>query len=707
MVAHTGYSDDYLTYIANSQTYYNGTVLFAFNNEELREQYTTRQQYDSYTKQYFTLCDDAFHAPRWAQPIIRVCVNGGTEQMGAPSVSVNNFTGVTNGLFCGKDYIVKPNMLDFRGGYGGGYKGMGYHVPGAANIYFNNQPWKNMQVQVTGAGRVMAKVVSPGFLLEGWYNTITLSAGTHNLRIPAGAYVKVEALNDNGITLTSFTFNRADLTTAGLGELQCALNDVICEASFAETGCAVSINGALTGTYSKRLNGEVQEGVLKGNTTLNCSYGSTLTLKIPYREDNPYNGWKIGSGAVQTMPSPVNGYYLIEYKVPAQSLSSITLTSPVNFFKPYNKQTITILISGDGVVDFSGYIKEGDVWKVVRQATANMASTEIVHDVNDLDVDEGEWGFEVRPRAKEGQELIGLYNVVEMDNGNGISYENLLTTSLWNSVAGTARISFEDYMDYGPGDYIIMAEFSHDPTAEDLTQNITTVGQRKSTIVLRGDDFLDDIEVEGTSQKVKLPERAEDWEEDWMIITLADGESFRAYRDGVDVTADFTVNDDGTNYYNFDNSAQGRAASNWFILFTSNASVTSQSSSASKRWNISRTLGGGSVTCGWTDGSQVIEGVNTTIDLSAETDKVTLFIAPEDGKTLTVYRDNQDVTSLFTCNSGTDEGTPYVNYTLEVPAQDIATAQWNISFASEGGDVNGDGKVNVSDIDKLIEKINE
>ena len=254
-------------------------------------------------------------------------------------------------------------------------------------------------------------------------------------------------------------------------------------------------------------------------------------------------------------------------------------------------------------------------------------------------------------------------------------------------------------------DYYLYITFSQN-FPDTQIQHVTVIGETNSVMKIGCDDvgyttLTDEV------RDVQLPVDNGDGYQYEFDITPAEDESFVILKDGVDVTREFEYSSgNNLSYYNFDITGHSRKASNWHVI-VNKVNTQSSQSSASKRWNISRTLGGGSVTCGWTDGSQVIEGVNTTIDLSAETDKVTLFIAPEDGKTLTVYRDNQDVTSLFTCNSGTDEGTPYVNYTLEVPAQDIATAQWNISFASEGGDVNGDGKVNVSDIDKLIEKINE
>ena len=202
----------------------------------------------------------------------------------------------------------------------------------------------------------------------------------------------------------------------------------------------------------------------------------------------------------------------------------------------------------------------------------------------------------------------------------------------------------------------------------------------------------------------------------WLRVPY-DGQAVKVLRDGTDVTASFTDSNDPTSDGYFEYQLDLKNNNLWQVAYDT-----------SHRQTFVRKGGEGMVEV-WNDilsgtaYTPLKEGVTTLslppVDyLEHPSDEVQILIEKVDGEKVTVTRNGQDVTSLFTlatkngktcyCLSDADgDWQTESGFQLRDPAVWEITIENAAAAANSAFDVNGDNKVDITDVTKIVNKILE
>ena len=160
-----------------------------------------------------------------------------------------------------------------------------------------------------------------------------------------------------------------------------------------------------------------------------------------------------------------------------------------------------------------------------------------------------------------------------------------------------------------------------------------------------------------------------------IYIDKVNGEKFTAYRDGIDVTGEFT--NTGTQYrYDFDKSEAGRAKSQWTILFEKDENVITGYDWIVIAQNAPEgsklTIVNGNVA----DEHLLAEGVNDIHLVASGLQSARFEIPAVEGFNIMISRDGEEMGSAMTLADGV--------YTLIVPDLEILDAAWFVSMQAVG-----------------------
>ncbi|MBP5513507.1 MAG: hypothetical protein J6Y04_01830, partial [Bacteroidaceae bacterium] len=445
--------------------------------------------------------------------------------------------------------------------------------------------------------------------------------------------IKTATLKRNGVTVN----NLQSRTVGGVTEMyydepslgedvtyEAIITDKTCEFTLTQTGYKGNI------TYTKTLNGKTSSGMIYNQTgTFTCGQGTTIQLSIPYDRYTPQTLELNGSFIVMNR---ANGRATATITVPAAETAAATLTweAPQQTYE-YHVPQITILRSGDGDVLFEGLNNYVDPdngpdpdWYVVK--TADCVEDLTVVTVPDADlIDDYDWGFRLVIRPAYGQTLRTLkMGYLDLDYEHYDPEEGYRTIMYWTDALTdpllklychydvptrkyTLEIEGEYDHGWGAGDFTLLVGMGPAESEVETGQTFSFVrkGGRGDSWIFWEDQARDFYIEEGSSSKIIPNEQLTN--DMQMHIELAEGETFHVYKDGVDITSQFQLNE-GSDY--------------WAELDTKSASYTlliEDAPDANPTWNI---LQGEGMT-----GTQVIvtrgeEDETTTLTESATTMKI-------------------------------------------------------------------------------------
>ena len=539
----------------------------------------------------------------------------------------------------------------------------------------------------------------------GWTDLSVSSQSTKSMEFSIGENYVVMAKYDNATcNKPTLTRNGATVTTFDIDDqtvayqetnVQEAINYVVvnsykqCRLSF-QAGSAY-----VAGTYTVKSSGKTIKGNITSNRFIDCDYGSEVTLSMPatpYLLANSLKLTKYGSSTTTqnlSLPTPEEGNYTITFNVPEVNSARFNYS----YIIPATVEedpVITIIRMGEGEVKFKKFWDwrdQDDAYNTYQTVNCQQGKTQTTIPYPST---EG-WGFTIEMTPLKGQTLRSfmLGYIMAADNGDGkdrIHWDDYLSTAQHNYNAETNTYTFTIDMMNGGGDNFDMTDYD---ILLDMGPEHTIIEDgNKQTFLRRG----------GTGQVyVNYEENAGDYDpeigEGTTTITIPDydsdndctyallcidkvrGEKFTAYRDGVDVTSQFTSTT-SQYHYDFDSDDKQdnhRESSVWTLVFEKDESVTT-----SYDWTIMCAQGiEGNLISTYTAATMtdpINKSLRTYTINEANLQSVALSITAEEGMPLLFMCDGENVSSQATYDENTQA------YTLTVPAMDMLNRTWYVGF---------------------------
>ena len=454
----------------------------------------------------------------------------------------------------------------------------------------------------------------------------------------------------------------------------------------------------VAGTYTVKSSGKTVKGNITSNGFIDCDYGSKVTLSMPatpYLLANSLKLTKYSSPIVTenlTLPSPVDGRYTITFNVPeinsAQFNYSYIIPEPTADPDP----VVTIMRTGDADVTvraFWNWDRDRDDYYDSKNINCSNTLTQINIPEPTQVVgwpNEGEpWGFTMTIKPVKGEILKDMLigEITEDNNMTWFDYKNKsLFTNSYDEATNTytITISADDYMNFTVTDYTVMLNIG--------PEHMVVEDGNKQTFLRRGgtgqvyvnyeeNESEYDSHMEVGTTMITIPDYDNGCGYAVLYIDKVRGEKFTAYRDGVDVTSQFTLNESQTQYhYDFDSADKQdnhRESSVWTLVFEKDENVVT-----SYDWTIMCAQGiEGNLISTYTAAPMtdpISDALRTYTINEANLHSVTLSITAEEDMPLLFMCDGENVSSQATYDATTQA------YTLTIPAMDMLSHTWYIDF---------------------------
>ena len=449
----------------------------------------------------------------------------------------------------------------------------------------------------------------------------------------------------------------------------------------------------VAGTYTVKSSGKTVKGNITSNGFIDCDYGSKVTLSMPatpYLLANSLKLTKYSSPIVTenlTLPSPVDGRYTITFNVPeinsAQFNYSYIIPEPTADPDP----VITIIRMGEGEVKFKKFWDwrdQDDAYNTYQTVNCQQGKTQTTIPYPST---EG-WGFTIEMTPLKGQTLRSfmLGYIMKGDNGgkDRIHWGDYLSTAQHNAETNTYTFTID--MMNGGGDDFDMTDYD---IILDMGPEHTIIEEgNKQTFLRRGgtgqvyvnyeeNESEYDSHMEVGTTMITIPDYDNGCGYAVLYIDKVRGEKFTAYRDGVDVTSQFTLNESQTQYhYDFDSADKQdnhRESSVWTLVFEKDENVVT-----SYDWTIMCAQGiEGNLISTYTAAPMtdpISDALRTYTINEANLQSVALSITAEEDTPLLFMCDGENVSSQATYDATTQA------YTLTIPAMDMLSHTWYVGF---------------------------
>lgn len=499
-------------------------------------------------------------------------------------------------------------------------------------------------------------------------------------------------LTRNGATVTTFDID--DQTVAYQEtNVQEAIKYVVvdnykqCRLTF-EAGSAY-----VAGTYTVKSNGMTVKGNITSNGFIDCDYGSKVTLSMPatpYLLANSLKLTKYGSSITTqslSLPTPEEGNYTITFNVPEVN-SAIFNYSYIIPATVEEDPVITIIRMGEGEVKFKKFWDwrdQDDAYNTYQTVNCQQGKTQTTIPYPSK---EG-WGFTIEMTPLKGQTLRSfmLGYIMAADNEDGkdrIHWGDYLSTALNNYNAETNTYTFTIDMMNGGGDDFDMTDYDiildmgpeHTIIEEGNKQTFLRRGGTGSVYVNYEENESEyDSHMEVGTTMITIPDYDNGCGYAVLYIDKVRGEKFTAYRDGVDVTSQFTSTT-SQYHYDFDSDDKQdnhRESSVWTLVFEKDENVVT-----SYDWTVMCAQGiEGNLISTYTAATMtdpISDALRTYTINEANLQSVALSITAEEGMPLLFMCDGENVSSQATYDENTQA------YTLTVPAMDMLSHTWYISY---------------------------
>ena len=540
-------------------------------------------------------------------------------------------------------------------------------APGWTDLSVSSQSTKSMEFSTGENYVVMAK-----------YNNATCNKPT---------------LTRNGETVTTFDI---DAQTVAYQEtnVQEAINYVV-ESNYKQCRLSFQANTAyVAGTYTVKHNGQTLKGNI-GTGFIDCDYGSEVTLSMPatpYLLANSLKLTKYSSPIVTenlSLPSPEEGSYTITFNVPEVN-SAIFNYSYIIPATVEEDPVITIIRMGEGEVKFKKFWDwrdQDDAYNTYQTVNCQQGKTQTTIPYPST---EG-WGFTIEMTPLKGQTLRSfmLGYIMKGDNEDGkdrIHWGDYLSTAQHNYNAETNTYTFTIDMMNGGGDDFDMTDYD---IILDMGPEHTIIEDgNKQTFLRRGGTGLVyvnyeenagdyDPEIGEGTTTITIPDYDGDNDCTYALLCIdkVRGEKFTAYRDGVDVTSQFTSTT-SQYHYDFDSADKQdnhRESSVWTLVFEKDENVVT-----SYDWTVMCAQGiEGNLISTYTAATMtdpISDALRTYTINEANLQSVALSITAEEGTPLLFMCDGENVSSQATYDATTQA------YTLTIPAMDMLNRTWYVGF---------------------------
>lgn len=539
----------------------------------------------------------------------------------------------------------------------------------------------------------------------GWTSLSVSSQSTKNMEFTLGENYVVMAKYDNATcNKPTLTRNGETVTTFDIDDqtvayqetnVQEAINYVV-ESNYKQ--CRLSFHAGtayVAGTYTVKHNGQTVKGNI-GTGFIDCDYGSEVTLSMPatpYLLANSLNLTKYGSSTTTqslSLPTPEEGNYTITFNVPevnsAQFNYSYIIPEPAADPDP----VVTIMRTGDADVTVRAFWNwDRDREDYYDSKTINCSSTltqiNIPEPTQVVGWDsEGEpWGFTMTIKPVKGEILKDMLigEITEDNNMTWFDYKNKsLFVNSYDKATNTytITISADDYQNFFITDYTVMLNIGpeHMVVEEGNKQTFLRQGGTGQVYVNYEENESEyDSHMEVGTTMITIPDYDNGCGYAVLYIDKVRGEKFTAYRDGVDVTSQFTSTT-SQYHYDFDSADKQdnhRESSVWTLVFEKDENVVT-----SYDWTIMCAQGiTGNLISTYTAAPMtdpISESLRTYTINEANLQSVALSITAEEGMPLLFMCDGENVSSQATYDATTQA------YTLTIPAIDMLSHTWYIDY---------------------------
>lgn len=564
---------------------------------------------------------------------------------------------------------------------------MGYDV--YSDFSANNPPQSQESVGPNSAKSVGVSIAK-NYLLKVTYDPATCNRPT---------------IKRQGKVVTPFTI---DARTLGY-QVTDVQEDLTLEIEDNYKQCQLSFNATgdyKAGTYTVRSNGQTIQGNISSANFINCDYGSEVTLSMPatpylLRDNLTLNKY---SSTVTTenltLPSPVDGNYTIAFSVPevgsARFNYAYIIPEPVADPDP----VITIMRTGNAEVSVHAFwnwdeqSEDYHDWKTVK-CINTLTQFVIPKPTYDWDLGGTPWGFTMTIKPVKGEILkdVLIGEIIEDENDHSImswtNWNGEYLSTLYDEATNTytITISGDDYMIFYATDYNVMLNIGPEHTVieQGNKQTFLRRGGKGNVYVNYEENYGDyDPGIEVGTTTITIPDyNSDDCTYAALYIDKVRGEKFTAYRDGVDVTSEFTSM---TSYYRYDFDSDDkkdnrRQSSTWTLIFEKDENVVT-----SYDWTVMCANGiSGYLSYTYPDDT-VTEDISKPLGTYTFNEEglqsATLTIMAEEGVSLLFMCDGIDVSSQATYQDNIK------SYVITIPAVDMLNHTWFIDYAQNAADAN-------------------
>lgn len=539
--------------------------------------------------------------------------------------------------------------------------------PGSTDLSVSSQSTKSMEFSTGENYVVMAK-----------YDNATCNKPT---------------LTRNGETVTTFDID--DQTVAYQEtNVQEAINYVVvnsykqCRLSF-QAGSAY-----VAGTYTVKSSGKTIKGNITSNRFIDCDYGSEVTLSMPATPYLLANSLKLTkfSSPITTqslsLPSPVDGRYTITFNVPEVNSAIFNYSYIIPEPAADPDPVVTIMRTGDADVTVRAFWNWDEQredyhdWKTIN-CSNTLTQFNIPSPTYNWSGDGDAWGFTMTIKPVKGEILKDMLigEITEDNNMTWFDYKNKsLFVNSYDEATNTytITISAEDYMNFTVTDYTVMLNIGpeHMVVEDGNKQTFLRRGGTGLVYVNYEENAVDyDSYIEEGTTTTTIPDYDNGCGYADLYIDKVRGEKFTAYRDGVDVTSQFTSTT-SQYHYDFDSDDKQdnhRESSVWTLVFEKDENVVT-----SYDWTVMCAPGiEGNLISTYTAATMtdsISNALRTYTINEANLQSAALSIYAAEDMPLLFMCDGEDVSSQATYDATTQA------YVLTIPALDMLSHIWYISY---------------------------